>query len=231
MWSKLQEIVQVLIWDHRRALLIGGPSAVVVIVVLAVLFGSAPAQEQTGDRRVYTAKVERVYSGQSIKLNAGAHVNYAGIRTPYAQEPLYEAARRRNIELVDGRKVRLRFDEGADKAGERLRAYVFSKKGFVNELLVREGLAYVRITPSETRFSAQLLEAQSEAMRKGRGLWASKTRSRERKYPADPKYGNFHRPRCEEVPKIKPQRLKTFRTVADAVTHGLAPCSKCRPRK
>lgn len=231
MWSTLQEIVQVFVRDYRRSLLIGGLSAVLVIVVLAVVVGSAPDQEPLGGGRIYSDKVEHVYSGHAIKLKTGAHVNYAGIRAPYAEEPLYEAARERNIELVNGRRVRLRFDDGADIKDERLRAYVFSKKGFVNELLVFEGLAYVRVTPSETRFSERLLKAQREAIRKERGVWGHRARSKERKYPADPKYGNFHRPRCEEVPKINPERLETFRTVADAVAAGLAPCNKCRPRQ
>ncbi|MGI0149322.1 MAG: thermonuclease family protein, partial [Thermoplasmata archaeon] len=135
----------------------------------------------------------------------------------------------RNAELVAEREVRLRFDDERRDGDGRLLAYVFVGDQFINETLVREGLAYVRLTTSGQRFGKRLLAAQAEARKKGRGVWSKPSPSRESSYSADPKYGNFHRPSCEEASKIQPERLIVFKSDKEALEKGFAPCSKCKP--
>ncbi|MHC5111958.1 MAG: thermonuclease family protein [Planctomycetota bacterium] len=206
-------------------------SAVLVVTVLGV--GYFVNRAGQGKRRVqgpsFRASVTRVVSGHAVKLENDKRLNYAGIRAPYKNEPLHDEARERNKELVEGRNIRLRFESDASQEGERIRGYAFTRDGFINEILVREGLAYVRATTRERRFSETLLEAQKQARRRQRGIWKRRSASKESGYPADPKYGNFHRPSCEEVGNIKPERRTDFRTFREAVTVGFAPCTKCRP--
>jgi endonuclease YncB( thermonuclease family) len=182
--------------------------------------------------RMDHVKVKSVLSGQVVKIKHGDRLTYAGIRAPYEQEPLFAEARRRNAELVEGKELRLRFDQQdrrESKRKEYLVAYAFVDGEFVNERLVREGLAYVRMTPDSRQYAERLLAAQSEARRKRVGLWNELPSAPEASYPADPKYGLFHRPTCEEVPKIKPERLARFTLREDAFDAGIAPCPKCQP--
>ncbi|MFQ5492375.1 MAG: thermonuclease family protein [Phycisphaerae bacterium] len=205
----------------------GGLITVAVGMVLVAVCRQPPVPMPL--ETVPNARIERVYSGHSVKTDQGQKVIYAGIRAPHKDEPLFLDAKGRNTELVQGRKVRLRFDQQhLDRKG-RLSAYAFVKGQMVNEILVREGLAYVCLTPSTTRFAEMLLNAQKDARAAKKGLWKRSPRVTETSYPADPKYGNFHRPACQEVPKIKPERLLTFAKRSLALDQGLAPCVKCQP--
>ncbi len=201
------------------------------VLIALFLFGFPDdgEPESVATARSYRMKVDRAISGHSIKLESDERVNYAGIRTPYKHEPFHEEARKRNAELIDGRTVRVRYDVRERDRKNRLLAYVSVDGQLVNETLVREGLAYVRLTPGTKRYSEKLLSAQADAQKRKRGIWRRTPKSPESKYPADPKYGNFHRPACEEVPKIKLDRLVFFGTRRRALDAGCAPCPKCKP--
>ncbi|MFQ5590746.1 MAG: thermonuclease family protein [Phycisphaerae bacterium] len=204
----------------------------VFLLLLSAAFVSCPGEGIQDTRRIarsYRAKIERIRSGHKVKLGTGETLVYAGIRSPYPNEALYEEARNRNAALVEGKKVRLRYDEADTGDEDRLRGYVFADGVFVNEALVSEGLAYVRLTPREQRFADRLIEAQKKARQGKRGLWKRMKKSSESSYPANTKYGNFHRPSCEEVELIKPDRMRVFKSKKEAFDAGFAPCPKCTP--
>jgi len=177
----------------------------------------------------FNVEVERVRNGSTVKIKPDEKLVYAGLRAPYEHEPLFEEARKRNAELVEGKEVRLRFDKEQRDPDDHLCAYVFVDDQFVNEMLVREGLAWVRLTPTTGRYAKELQAAQREAQRARRGLWRLAAPSAGEHYPADPKYGNFHRPECAEADKIKPERRVDFKTRQEALERGLAPCATCAP--
>lgn len=174
-------------------------------------------------------EIKRAMNGHTVKFEPDGKLTYAGIRAPYENEPFYEEAKRRNDELVQGKELRLRFDGDPSDRDDRLIAWAFLDDVLVNEQLVREGLAYVRLTPNQQRYAARLLEAQAEARAERRGLWQNRPTSDATAYPADPKYGNFHRPICDEVAKISDTRKLDFATVNEALERGYAPCSRCMP--
>ncbi|MEK6797796.1 MAG: thermonuclease family protein [Planctomycetota bacterium] len=224
---------EVVVQRPRTAMGLGGGVLVVLVMAGLAVIGrteESPSEEGGKGRQ---AKVEHVYSGCKVKLDAdkgkGEELMYAGIRAPYAEEPLHEASKKRNAELVEGKKVWLRFDAEFTDPGGHGEAYVFAGGQFVNRRLVEEGLAYVRLTTDNTRFAKELLTAQATARKQKKGLWKGESVQRETSYAADPKYGNFHRPGCEEVAKIKPERLTTLSSRVEAFDRGLAPCAKCRP--
>lgn len=204
--------------------------AVALLITLLVFrFSGGALHSDTASIPTYRMEVKRVVSGHSIKVELNARLNYAGIRTPYKHEPLHKEAQQRNAELVDGKKIRVRYDERERDRKGRLLAYVSVDGQLVNETLVREGLAYVRLTPGTRRFAELLLAAQADARKRRKGIWSHNRRPSEKQYPADPKYGNYHRPACPEAPKINPQRLVSFSTKRRAIDAGFAPCSKCLP--
>jgi len=215
--------------DKRLAAASTAAAVVLLASVLVwVLRPGRPPVARTADD-LKNGKVEHVRSGSKVVLDDGEELVYAGIRAPLVDEPLFEEAKRRNAELVSGETVRVRYDETSlDKKG-RFVGYVFADGSMVNEMLVREGLAYVQLTTSHRRFEKELLVAQSDARKHRRGVWHLPAPPQEAEYPADPKYGNFHRPSCEEVPKIKPERSTTFGGRTRALDAGFAPCPKCKP--
>ncbi len=211
------------IWTKRMLLVtvVGGSGA--------LMFGALTEDPPSEPARPTRMKVKHVRSGGMLKSESDEKLIYAGIRPPYEGEPLFGEARERNAELVGGRELRLRFDREPRDKKNRLIAYAFCDDAMVNETLVREGLAYVRLAEGQLRFAKTLLAAQDKARKSGRGLWAAPTPPPENLYPSDPKYGNFHRPGCDESAKIEPERKISFENRDLAFEKGFAPCDKCQP--
>ncbi len=197
--------------------------------VLAFLAFDGEDGRPARSERLRKAEVKRVISGHKIKLQSDEELVYAGIRSPYSHERMFEEAKRRNIELVEGKTIRVHFDRNERDRKDRLLAYVTADGTFVNEALVREGLAYVRLTPDTRRYAEALLAVQAEARQQKIGLWQRHVKDARGGYAADPKYGNFHKLNCEEAGKMKPERRVEFRNRDQALDHGFAPCGSCRP--
>src|SRR5439155_23386361 len=81
-------------------------------------------------------------------------------------------ARDRLASLVLHRWVRLKHETSPDRAGRSRHAYVITEDGrFVNEVLVREGLARVARGPLTRRAERQ--RAEDEAKGHRRGIWST----------------------------------------------------------
>jgi micrococcal nuclease len=124
--------------------------------------------------------VEKVIDGDTIVLKNGERVRYLGIDapetrfSPFGAEYYGEEAKKRNRELVEGRRVRLEFDvEKRDKYG-RLLAYVFVDSIFVNALLLREGYAKLHFIPPNNRYLDLFIKLEKEAKLTNQGLWRRK---------------------------------------------------------
>lgn len=122
-----------------------------------------------------TALVTQVIDGDTIVIEGGFRVRYIGIDAPEIH-PQLEAygmeALQANRELVEGKEVRLERDiSETDKYGRLLR-YVYINGTLVNAELVREGLAYAKAYPPDTKYQDYLEELEAEAREAGRGMWA-----------------------------------------------------------
>ncbi|MCB9854222.1 MAG: thermonuclease family protein [Phycisphaerales bacterium] len=191
------------------------------------LMGDASGGHNSDRPRNIDAK--RAINGHTVKFKPDGKLTYAGIRAPYEDESFFEEAKARNDELVHGKELRLRFDGDPPEREDRVVAWAFDGDTLLNEVLVREGLAYVRLTAKQQRFGDRLLEAQLDAQSARRGLWGLEPPPLESQYSADPKYGNFHRPSCDEVRKINQTRIISLESREDAFHRGFAPCDRCRP--
>ncbi|MEE9293493.1 MAG: thermonuclease family protein [Phycisphaerae bacterium] len=172
--------------------------------------------------------VNRVISGNKFKIEPEGYVVLAGIRAPYRSEPLGDQAFQALGELVEHEQPRLRFPGRQKDDRGRWNAYVFVDGGMVNERLVREGLAYVRLKAGQQRFADELLAAQSDARAAHRGLWALQVAAA-RRYFGDRKHGSFHRLTCQDVANIKPDDKIDLVSRDAAFDQGLAPCGHCDP--
>lgn len=109
--------------------------------------------------------------GDTCRLNDGRDVRYLGIDAPEKGDPLSEEATQANNKLVANRELLLEIGRPTQDAHGRVLAYVFVGNTFVNEELVRQGMAHVR-RPVVAKYREQLLKAQEEARAGGRGIWS-----------------------------------------------------------
>jgi micrococcal nuclease len=149
-----------------------------VVAVRSVLAGH-------GSAGVQQAVVDRVVDGDTIiaRLAGGRteRVRLIGMDTPESVKPgtpvqcyaLKASAYTKH--LLTGRRVRLvgEVDE-RDRYG-RLLAYVYREPDglFVNEQLVRAGLARPYPFPPNVRFENQIATLATQAREAGRGLWSA----------------------------------------------------------
>lgn len=150
-------------------------------LLLAIIFLGLPLYFKFGpktqlDGGKYT--VADVIDGDTIALNGvNTHIRYLEIDAPEILhsdspgDPLAEEARDLNRRLVSGRRIRLEFDkEKYDPYGRGL-AYVFADGVFVNEEIVREGLARAFIIKPNEKYADRILRAEEEAKRQRKGIW------------------------------------------------------------
>jgi micrococcal nuclease len=124
--------------------------------------------------------VERVVDGDTLVLAGGDRVRLIGVDTPETHHPTkpvqpfgpeaYEFTRGK----VEGKHVQLKFDPGEtkDRYGRTL-AYVYVEGEFLNELLIRQGLARALTNypfSSEMKQVFRTAEAQAKAAK--RGVWS-----------------------------------------------------------
>ncbi|MGB7293774.1 MAG: thermonuclease family protein [Thermodesulfobacteriota bacterium] len=159
---------------QRVERIIKGPYSIVILLLLILTF--LFISDLSGDD-VY--RVKSVLDGDTIVLEdmASTNVRYLGIDSPEVKsldgpgDPLSDEARRINRNLVDGKKIRLEFDrERFDLYGRTL-AYVFVDDIFVNEQILRSGLAKALLIKPNDRYAERLLRAEKVAKDLRRGIW------------------------------------------------------------
>ena len=125
--------------------------------------------------------VSRVVDGDTIEVEMPngrtEDVRYIGVDTPETVDPSEPVgcfgpkASHFNQGLVEGRNVRLRFDEERRDYYGRLLAYVYLGNRFVNAELLRRGLARAIYYSPNGAHRYQFEAIARRAGRAGRGLW------------------------------------------------------------
>ena len=209
------------------------PRLSVMTVVLMSIGFLFPIEFCFADKSVF---VRHVIDGDTIVLKKGTKVRYRGINSPEIPhedtpgEPMGWEATRRNRQLVQGRTVRLVQDDEKRDRFDRLLAYVFLPDGrMVNEILVREGLAFICFSEKGSPFSKRLLAAQREAIDAGRGIWSIPPVRPEPYYVGNRKSLRFHRPSCPYGKKMSKSNRIIFKSRSDACKEGFCRCKKCLP--
>jgi micrococcal nuclease len=174
----------------------GGGLLILAVVAIVVLLtdqadrGDAPgpaARDGAGPRQM-AADVSRVIDGDTIEVELDdgigggptlEDVRYIGIDTPESVKPgtpvqcFGKEASEFNQELVEGRRVLLRFDrELRDRFG-RLLAYVYVGETFVNAELLRRGYARTLEIEPNTSNAGQFASLEADAGEAGLGLWSA----------------------------------------------------------
>jgi len=138
-------------------------------IVLVLLVGFLRAAGCVGP--VETAVVEQVIDGDTIVIAGSEHVRYIGVDAPEVGEPFYLEAKQFNERMVVGKRVRLERDVSDRDSYGRLLRYVYVDGIFVNGELVRNGYAFAKRYPPDTKYQEYLEEMEREAKRLRKGLW------------------------------------------------------------
>jgi micrococcal nuclease len=164
----------------------GGRGSVLLLLLVAVVL-LRPWEswdELGGDEgpRSAQAYVTRVVDGDTIEVQLDGEeedVRYIGVDTPETVKPgapvdcFGPQASNFNHRLVEGRRVRLVFDEERRDVYGRILAYVYLGKRFVSAELVRRGFARTLTIPPNDNFAKRLKRLEIAAARAGRGLWGA----------------------------------------------------------
>lgn len=123
--------------------------------------------------------VRRVVDGDTIELENDEMVRYIGVNTPESVDPrrtvecFGKEASAFNKKLVEGKKVILERDvSDRDKYGRLLRFVYLEDGTFINEVLVREGYAFVATYPPDVSRQDLFRSAEKLARDEKKGLWS-----------------------------------------------------------
>jgi endonuclease YncB( thermonuclease family) len=125
-----------------------------------------------------TAEVRHVLDGDTVILRDNQHVRLIGINAPELgrdgapDQPLATRARDRLAQLVRGQRVTLAFERERQDHYGRLLAHVYLLDGRdVEEILLREGLAWAVAVPPNVGKLPALINTENEARGAARGVW------------------------------------------------------------
>ena len=151
---------------------------IIVVGLVAAFFNPADQAITQGDFDV----VERVVDGDTLLLQSGERVRLIGVDTPETKHPskpvqyFGKEASAFTRRMVEGKRVRLEFDQGnvvrghKDRYGRTL-AYVFLEDGtLLNAEIIKQGYGH-----AYTQFPFSRMEEfrrlEREAQEQGSGLW------------------------------------------------------------
>ena len=120
-----------------------------------------------------SAVVKRVIDGDTVELFNGTVLRYMGITAPEEGEDFAIDATKLNQQLVEGKEIKLEYDNyTSDKFG-RILAYPIINGVNVCVELVSKGMAELVIYQKRRPFihQVQLLEAQEQAKKNKLGIW------------------------------------------------------------
>jgi micrococcal nuclease len=123
-------------------------------------------------------KIDKVYDGDTVKLEDGRKIRFLGINTPEVQHRNQatqaggEAAKNWVTSKLKNQKVRLVMDvEPTDKYKRTLAHLITENKEHINVTLVEMGLAAVNIYPPNLLYVDELVAAGQRAEHAKRGIW------------------------------------------------------------
>ena len=124
--------------------------------------------------KVEQGKVVKITDGDTIEVDINSKVfivRYIGINSSEVNQPLFQEAKDRNSTLVYQKEVVLVRDVSETDQYNRLLRYVFIDGEFVNETLVKKGLAIAKDYPPDSSCKMVLSNVQAEAKTQGIGVW------------------------------------------------------------
>ena len=161
----------------------GWGSAILLVLAALVLLRPWEGLGRLGgeEPRSVRAVVTRVVDGDTfeVRIEGDAEdVRLIGVDTPETVAPgepvqcFGPQASRFSHRLLEGRRLRLRFDAERRDVYGRLLAYAYLDGRLLNADLIRRGLARTLTIPPNDRFAGRFRRLEMRAARAGKGLWS-----------------------------------------------------------
>ena len=195
-------------------------TAIVTIILTCLIASFCFAENYT---------VTKVYSGNRIKLQDGAKVQYIGLDFPGEARFFYDECKKANKNLVDNKKISIEFDIKKRNEDNELLGYVYAGDVFVNAQLLKNGFAIAYIQPPNQKYADLFIALQKEARKQRRGIWAYEDPSDEPYYIGSKSSRKFHRPGCHVAKDMSFDKRVIFRNKDEALNKGYAPDWRCNP--
>ncbi|MBI4612078.1 MAG: thermonuclease family protein [Planctomycetes bacterium] len=205
---------------------------------------------KTGEERAFVvgstlpdeeeARVVRVLDGDTLVVELHGkeeRVRLLGVDTPEIFGDFYSVeAWHRTSSLVQGKTVRLVYEERRTDDLGRVLCFVYVGERCLNHILLQEGFGFMpdrtdqALLPSYER----LRSLESEAKNAKRGLWdEAKARLWATAFVRQDHYvaskTTFHRPECPHAQGLA--ESDRFRTIEEALAKKRTPCTKCLPTR
>lgn len=119
-----------------------------------------------------TEKVTEVIDGDTFKTEKGKTVRLLGINAPEMNDPGGDIAKEFLKNMILNKRVELKRDITEKDDYGRYLCYVYLDGKFINEEMIRVGLAETRFYPPDTLYKNELQNAEKMAIRNQKGLWA-----------------------------------------------------------
>lgn len=138
----------------------------------ALLAAPTSASAQDGGVSVRECRIAFVIDGDTVHCQGGERVRLRMIDTPDGGQFGVVARRALSALLRPGAPIRLEVPPpGLDSDGRTL-GYLFLPDGrMVNEMLVRQGYAFLEPDAGESRYGDRLRQAEQAARAAGLGVW------------------------------------------------------------
>lgn len=125
-----------------------------------------------------TVRVAEVLDGDTLRLDDGRVLRLSGIEAPKpsadGRRTLADAATKTLRDLAEGRALDLAVDVPEDRHGRVLARARRDDGLWLQDELLRRGLARVHTRPDARARAAEMLAAEAEARAAGLGLWATR---------------------------------------------------------
>jgi micrococcal nuclease len=122
-------------------------------------------------------RVKHVVDGDTLLLTNGERVRLIGVDTPETKHPqkpvehFGEEAYRFTQRMVEGKKVRLEYDQTRRDRYGRILAYVYLMDGtFLNAEIIKQGYGFA-YTKYPFKYLNEFRKYEREARENGNGLW------------------------------------------------------------
>ena len=183
------------------------------------------------------AVVHEVLTGDSVRLEGGQILKYNSLQSPPLQSKILlmreygTNAFEFNKALVAGKKIWVEWGSQIRDDRNNLLGYVFLDDGtFVNQEILKAGLAKIRINPPNIKYSNVFRKAELEARRYRKGLWKNEPENPYLKseYLGEKNTKIYYFPTSPELERIPQANLVSFRSRVEAKAAGYKPCFTCK---
>ncbi len=157
------------------------PFVLLLLIVTATFTNPLYADTCRANKFHETARVDRVFDGDTIRLDDGRKLRLIGINTPERgrnnkqDEPFYQQAKDQLRQLIRKNQNTIKIIFGKDKQDRhnRLLAHIFSVNNEnITTTLLKKGLGFAIAIPPNIQLLSCYLDAEREAKRQLRGIWS-----------------------------------------------------------